>query len=233
MKRENDYSACFYLPNKSGYKEESDDRMVVVGKQGGKDVSVESGILTVFDCATDKFLKNPLVYNDEQHADELGTDLFRITNFTLVTTPQYLVKNLVLGTNRGSLRVVNLPEGRTDDLSAERFMKPGFIHQTLFAHAGEITKTACSFDGRFLFSAGKDGVLFVYKIKELNCDLQMKPGMSKSKSVVKKATDPKAGSDTIVRGIMNVAPEEQLKAQPEMADIVLVSKTKMEKWLKD
>jgi hypothetical protein len=51
--------------------------------------------------------------------------------------------------------------------------------------------------------------MFVYRIKELNCELQAKPGtMTKKSSVIKKASDPKADSGLIVRGIMNVAPED-------------------------
>jgi hypothetical protein len=90
--------------------------MIVVGRQGGKEASAEGAILTVFDCMNDKFVKNPLVYTEEVHQEELGSDLFKITDVCLAITPQYLVKNLVLGTNRGTLRVINLPENRSDDL---------------------------------------------------------------------------------------------------------------------
>jgi hypothetical protein len=124
LKRENEYTACLYLPNRGGFKEVSEDRMIVVGRQGGKEANVEGAILAVFDCASDKFVKNPLVYTDEQFSDELGGEAFKISSLCLVNTAQYNVKNLVLATNRGTLRVINLPETRTSDLSTERFMKP-------------------------------------------------------------------------------------------------------------
>ena len=36
------------------------------------------------------------------------------------------------------------------------------------AHAGEVMKIASSPDGRYLFTVGQDGVLFIYSINEVN-----------------------------------------------------------------
>jgi hypothetical protein len=109
----NEYTSALYLPKKGGYSEEMNDRMIVVGK----DKENGGAILTVFDCKTDKFVKNPLIFKREDKYDsELGTDLFKINAVSMVTTPQYLIKNMVVATNRGTLKVMNLPETQKNDL---------------------------------------------------------------------------------------------------------------------
>jgi len=81
--------------------------MVVVGK----DNLTNGALLAVFDCKTDKFLKNSLIYKSEQFDTELGiTEPLRLNDICLVSTPQHLLKNLIIATNRGTLKVINLPE---------------------------------------------------------------------------------------------------------------------------
>ena len=76
-----------------------------------------------------------------------------------------------MATNRGTLKVVNLPESTSDNMQDERFLRPSYVHQTLFAHLKEIKRVKTSFDGRFVFTVGTDGILFVYKVKETNCEV--------------------------------------------------------------
>ena len=57
--------------------------MIVVGK----DKENGGALFTVFDCKTDKFVKNPLIFKAEEYDSELGVDLFKINDVCLVTTP--------------------------------------------------------------------------------------------------------------------------------------------------
>lgn len=62
--------------------------MVVVGK----DNVAGGALLAVFDCKTDKFLKNPLIYKHELFDAELGiTDPLKLNDICLVNTPQHLL----------------------------------------------------------------------------------------------------------------------------------------------
>lgn len=97
--------------------------------------------------------------------------MYRINDVCLVTTPKHLIKNLVFTTNRGTLRVINLPEKRNASIKEERFMRPEFIHQTLYLHSCEASRVASTMDGRYVFSIGLDGILFVLKVKEHKIDL--------------------------------------------------------------
>ena len=99
--------------------------MIVIGQD-----SLNNGaLLTIFDGKTDKFVKNPVLYTNEEF-DEVQdlTTTFRMNDVCIVTTPKHQIKNLVIATNRGTIRVINLPEKRTNDLADERFIKPNFIH---------------------------------------------------------------------------------------------------------
>ena len=167
----NEYKACVYLPEKKEVKEKSGEieqqteRMIVIGQD-----SLNNGaLLTIFDGKTDKFVKNPVLYTNEEF-DEVQdlTTTFRMNDVCIVTTPKHQIKNLVIATNRGTIRVINLPEKRTNNLADERFIKPNFIHQVLFPHSAEAVHVKTSIDGKYVFSIGMDGVLFVYKVKEIN-----------------------------------------------------------------
>lgn len=60
--------------------------MVVVGK----DNVAGGALLAVFDCKTDKFLKNSLIYRHEQFDAELGSsESLKLNDICLVTTPQH------------------------------------------------------------------------------------------------------------------------------------------------
>lgn len=60
--------------------------MVVVGK----DNVAGGALLAVFDCKTDKFLKNSLIYKQEQYDTELGiSEPFKLNDICLVNTPQH------------------------------------------------------------------------------------------------------------------------------------------------
>ena len=95
----NEYKACVYLPEKKEVKEKSGEieqqteRMIVIGQD-----SLNNGaLLTIFDGKTDKFVKNPVLYTNEEfdEAQDL-TATFRMNDVCIVTTPKHQIKNLVI-----------------------------------------------------------------------------------------------------------------------------------------
>ena len=66
--------------------------MIVIGQD-----SLNNGaLLTIFDGKTDKFVKNPVLYTNEEF-DEVQdlTTTFRMNDVCIVTTPKHQIKNLV------------------------------------------------------------------------------------------------------------------------------------------
>jgi WD40 repeat protein len=66
------------------------------------------------------------------------------------------IENIIVGTERGQIKV---------------FAMPPLLHQemafdTFNAHLGEVVKIIASPDGRYVFSAGADGSIFVYSVTE-------------------------------------------------------------------
>lgn len=72
-------------------------------------------------------------------------------------------------------------------------------------------------------------------MKENNTTIEKQIAIERTKSTMKRKESVEEGKfeSTIVKALPSVAPEDQIKAEFEMADIVLVSKTKMEKWRRD
>lgn len=56
----------------------------------------------------------------------------------------------------GSIKVFGLPP----------LLGPEYVFDSFNAHAGEVVKIVSSPDGRFVFSAGADGVIFVFGVSE-------------------------------------------------------------------
>lgn len=66
------------------------------------------------------------------------------------------VENMIVGTDKGQIKVYGMPSSSYANLAFDSFN----------AHIGEVVKIMCSPDGRFVFSAGADGTIFVYSVTE-------------------------------------------------------------------
>ena len=80
------------------------------------------------------------------------------------------------------------------------------IIEEIVAHNGGVTKLRSSYDGRYVFSAGNDGVIFVYHVIEPR-DLQ--PQLER--------LDPQTKEDLLIRNV-----------DEKLADIVLIPKSQLE-----
>lgn len=85
-----------------------------------------------------------------------------------------------------------------------------------------------------------DGVLFVYKVKEINTVAQITapkttaPTKKEPKSLLKsKEPAKKVQDEVLAKGLITIAVEDQLRIDSELAQIVLVSKSKMEEWRRE
>jgi len=67
-----------------------------------------------------------------------------------------------------------------------------------------------------VFSIGTDGILFVYKVKEINCEVPKQPTQpEKSKSPVKAGKAELVKEETkeeVVKGLITIPPEDQIRA---------------------
>ena len=66
------------------------------------------------------------------------------------------IENLIVGTGYGQLKFYALPPMLSADLVFDSFN----------AHIGEVVKIIASPDGRYVFSAGLDGTIFVFSVTE-------------------------------------------------------------------
>ena len=120
----------------------------------------------------------------------------RYSQVAFVKTNRSKVTGLVVGSDKGALSVFAYP----------------FVPRALdvvSAHAGEVTRLALSADGRFLFSAGADGSVFVFSLGE------------QSLQEVRQAQ--LGDEDKLDDGAGGVVDEA-------LADVVLVKKPEMEEW---
>lgn len=114
----------------------------------------------------------------------------RFNGVALVQTYPNSIKNLVCVTNTGAVRVVQL-----HDLSIES--------QTINVHLGECHLVTQSIDGKHLFTAGSDGVIFVFRVSE---HFHNK------------------------KGVVTEDSQDHPKIEELLAQIVLVNKSLMVKW---
>lgn len=83
----------------------------------------------------------------------------------------------------------------------------------MYAHLGECHLVAQSVDGKFLFSAGHDGQIFVFQVKE--------------------QIPPMLGQRTNKQSAEDAGSSEYPRIEEQLAQIVLVNKQLMEEWRKN
>lgn len=66
------------------------------------------------------------------------------------------IENLIVGTDRGEIRVLAMPP----------LVHQEFAFDAFNAHLGEVTRVLASPDGRYVFSAGQDGTVFIFSVTE-------------------------------------------------------------------
>ena len=82
-----------------------------------------------------------------------------------------MVENLCVATSKGAIKVLGMPPKFLRDT-------PEYTHQHLVAHYGDALHVKAAEDGFYAFSAGSDGVIFVYQVTETEqIKDQRKPGM--------------------------------------------------------
>lgn len=66
------------------------------------------------------------------------------------------IENLILGTDKGQIKVFGMPPNMQQEMHYDSFN----------AHLGEVTRILMSPDGRYVFTSGTDGVVFVFSVTE-------------------------------------------------------------------
>ena len=127
------------------------------------------------------------------------------------------IENLIVGTEKGQLRVFNMTPHVHQEMAFDMFN----------AHLGEVTKILSSPDGRYVFSAGSDGTVFVYSVTEYANEATM----VKQEITVASAKDEQTKLEQLP---VDARPGQlQLVVDEQLASIVLVRKQVMEQWRKD
>ena len=95
------------------------------------------------------------------HGEQIegSSEALCLTDVIKVVSADNLIENLIIGSNQGSLTVYGMPP---------RFLRedPQYKYKSYVTHLGEVTSIKASVDGRYLFSAGKDGIIFMYDVQE-------------------------------------------------------------------
>lgn len=99
------------------------------------------------------------VFNQKEdvEANQLFNENRKFTEICLVRSFANSIDNLVVGTDRGQIKVYGTPP----------FLHTESPFDSFNSHNGEVVKILSSPDGRYVFSAGSDGTLFIYSVTEL------------------------------------------------------------------
>lgn len=131
-----------------------------------QDQLIPSNMLVAVGTQKDCCASMRIFRDDEMKADipirddiEWTEEALCFTDIVKVVSSENLVENLVVGSNRGCVQVYGLPP---------RFLRedPQYRYGEIVAHCGEVSALATSADGKYVFSAGKDGIIFMYDVAE-------------------------------------------------------------------
>lgn len=140
-----DYRACLFLPDPL-----DDCRVLTVGADN------QRGMFKVYNGNEDQQL------NVVCDASSPGFAR-KYTEVCLVRSFLSGIENLVVGTDRGQIRVFAMPPSLHQEFAFDSFN----------AHLGEVTRVLTSPDGRYVFSAGADGTVFVFSVTEYQNEATM------------------------------------------------------------
>jgi WD40 repeat protein len=100
------------------------------------------------------------VFNEKEDVElnVQGNENRKYTEICLVKSFTNNIESLVVGTEKGQIKVFGLPPYLNYDLNFDTF--------NAHAHPSEVVRILASPDGRYVFSAGSDGTLFVYAVTE-------------------------------------------------------------------
>lgn len=218
-----------------------DNQLVVVGTE--KD---ECASLKIFQGDE---LKECLNFKDNFVDPSGNSEVLCFNDIIKVVSSESLLENLVIGTNRGSLIVHGMPP---------RFLKEdtAFKYGETLAHLGQVNSLQASACGKYVFSAGEDGIIFMYEVQEYYPDKNRRgntiakqessqPGMidtsepeEKKNSIASNAEksitqdDQTPNSPSGAGQLAKNASAKGIEIQDELARIVLVGKGLMEDWRK-
>ena len=188
------------------------------------------------------------------HGEQIegSSEALCLTDVIKVVSADNLIENLIIGSNQGSLTVYGMPP---------RFLRedPQYKYKSYVTHFGEVRSIKASVDGRYLFSAGSDGIIFMYDVQEQIP--QTRRGYGAMSASVGQSAQQRTENNQIEEtkeehkvdelaathesedseeedGNPNVqqAPattKKGIEIQEELARIVLVRKDKMEDWRKN
>ena len=131
-----------------------------------QDQLIPSNMLVAVGTQKDCCASMRIFRDDEMKADipirdniEWTEEALSFTDIVKVVSADNLIENLVIGSNRGCVQVYGL---------APRFLRedPQYRYGEIVAHCGEVSALATSIDGKYVFSAGKDGIIFMYDVVE-------------------------------------------------------------------
>ena len=143
--------------NISEHQQKEEERIVVVGSE------------------TTKALIRVYNHKEDVELNTVHTENRKFTEVCYVKSFANALENLIVGTERGQIRVFGMPPFVYGEMAFDCFN----------AHLGEVVKVIASPDGRFVFSAGIDGTLFVYSVTDLaNETTVMKQEVTVTSSVV-------------------------------------------------
>ena len=131
--------------------------MICVGTQ--KDVCASLRVFEGDEMLACLKFKDDAVMMPPTNGDQPTSTAFCFNDVIKVVSAENMLENLVVGTNRGSILVHGMPP---------RFLRedPNYRYSEQMVHFGEVTSLQATIDGRYVFSAGNDGVIFMYEVTE-------------------------------------------------------------------
>ena len=168
--------------------QDSESRVITVGQE--KDVG---GSLKIFNSENGDFEKPELIWNDYTENDANQSPL-RLNDICKIVSNKNMIENLCVSTSRGAIKVLGMPP---------KFLRSSkeYTHQHIVTHYGDALHIKAAEDGFYAFSAGTDGIIFVYKVVEVDHSEKKKLGMSNEKQQSKTTKIPeKVGQDEETKG---------------------------------
>ncbi|CAD8162078.1 unnamed protein product [Paramecium pentaurelia] len=202
----NDWSRKDYVYNTNKYTSLIYDppigMLIAAGTESIKDKTEQDKIDTKYIVREQRIVQNGISTGKDHHFHDLGQQ--KLTQLAYIQS-LYNQFGIIGGTENGQIKIYS-------------YIFNQMAFETMPVHQGEITRIKCSPDGRYVFSTGTDGVLFIYQVSEISNDGQIYA--SKTGAEAKEQMD----------DIDKINPKAGV-VDENLADVLLVSRNEIETYI--
>ncbi|EGR29862.1 WD repeat protein [Ichthyophthirius multifiliis] len=161
---------------------------------------------------------NTILYGQQIQDMDFELKNYKITQFCFLQS-FYNYYGIIAGTNQGAIKVKKKIQQQQQQIKVFGHHFSSIPYETIQAHCGQVTQIKTSPDGRYIFSGGEDGAIFIFQvINNIQIKYEIKQKRCKKQ---------------YIKVIINKQNPRALVVDEHLADVIMVYKNEIEGYVQE